>query len=62
MTTEQLELVAQNQLLIAAAIFLFLLFFRAAEQHEKAKQAAQSHYLTDEGYAGERDKQSAAQS
>ncbi len=62
MSPDQLQLAAQNQLLIAAAIFLFLLFFRAAERHASSKKADKISRLVDEEFAAEHESKHPARS
>jgi len=42
MSAAELELISQNQLLTALAIFLLLMFFRAAEKHATSRQTERS--------------------
>ena len=42
MSAAELELISQNQLVTALAIFLLLMFFRAAEKHATSRQTERS--------------------
>lgn len=49
MSANELALLSQNQLLTAVAVFLLLLFFRAAEKHASVRHKQRSSYISSSG-------------